>query len=215
MIREELVDEFISEDDLKTFDGWLRYQAVGTLTEAELATWRRIFEEARQASAANPKVGLMKLTPFPGEFKYAVAVREGDDLWLVLWVRRLPKGEFFVIRPMRDREWTPHTSYHLDGTLHMKSHNRKALTPRKRQPLTGTFRGAVDLGIESGYVPKGVGAICDPAAFSGVVEVPSGTLGPRHGAVGVVLVEPGCMMSDYYTWMYEIVTPNVVITVLR
>jgi hypothetical protein len=197
LIREKLVDEFISEDDLQTFDGWLRYQAVGTLTEAELATWRGIFEDANQCSVANPKVGLMNLPPVPGEFKYAVAVGEGADLWLVLWVRRSPKGEFFVIRPMRDRDWNPHTSYHLDGTLHVKSHNRKALTPQKRQPLTGPFRGTVDLGIESGYAPKGVGAICDPTAFSGVVEVPSGVLGPRHGAVGVFLVEPGHALPDY------------------
>ena len=69
------MDEFISEDDLKTFDGWLRYQAVGTLTEAELATWQGIFEDANQRSAANPKVGLMKLRSVPDEHRYAVAVR--------------------------------------------------------------------------------------------------------------------------------------------
>lgn len=34
------------------------------------------------------------------------------------------------------------------------------------------------------------GAICDPALFSGVVEVPPGVLGPHHGAVAVDLVEP-------------------------
>jgi hypothetical protein len=132
------------------------------------------------------------------------------------------EGRVFVIRPMRDRDWNPHTSYHLDGTLHVKSHNRKALTPQKRQPLTGPFRGTEDLGIDAGYAPKGVGAICDPAAFSGVVEVPAGVLGPRHGAVGVFLVEPGHALPDY-TWGYEVVTqtvfrdvqPHVVITVLR
>lgn len=218
-----VVDEFISEDDLKTFDGWLRYQGVdATLAEKELANWRSIFEEARRRSAANPKVGLMKLQPVPGEFKYAVAVGEGADLWLVLWVRRSAKGEFFVMRPMGDREWNSHTSYHLDGTLHTKSHDRRVLTPPKRQPLTGPFCGTVDLGIESGYAPKSVGAICDPAVFSGVVEVPFGVLGPRHGAVGVFLVEPGHALPDY-TWGYEVVAqtlfrdvpPHVVITVLR
>jgi hypothetical protein len=56
------VQDFISEDDLQTFEGWLRYQAVDASTTApgELAMWRRLFEEARQRSAANPKVGLMK-----------------------------------------------------------------------------------------------------------------------------------------------------------
>jgi len=216
------VNEFISEDDLQTFEGWLRYQAVGTLTEAELATWRGIFDEAQRQCPANPEVGLMKLQSVPGEHRYAVAVRDGADLWLVLWVRRSSKGEFFVIRPMRDRDRDIHTSYHRDGTLHVKSYGRKSLTPQKRQPLTGPFHGTVDLGIEAGYSPKGVGAICDPAAFSGVVEVQSGVLGPVHGAVGVVLVEPGHALPDY-TWGYEAVTqtvfrdvsPQVVITVLR
>jgi hypothetical protein len=37
---------------------------------------------------------------------------------------------------------------------------------------------------------RGVGAVCDPNDFSGVVEVPAGELGPRHGTVVVDLIEP-------------------------
>ena len=161
------MQDFISEDDLQTFEGWLRYQAVDASTTApgELAMWRRLFEEARQRSAANPKVGLMKLQPVPGEHRYAVAVREGADLWLRMWVRRSRKGECFIMRPLGDRDWNPHTSYHLDGTLHMKSHDRRVL-PQKRQPLTGVFRGSEHLGVDYGHAPNSVGAICDPTAFS-------------------------------------------------
>ncbi|MBI3457211.1 MAG: hypothetical protein HY002_15655, partial [Candidatus Rokubacteria bacterium] len=63
--------DFISEDDLQTFEGWLRYQAVDASTTApeELAMWRRLFEEARQRSATSPKVGLMKLQPVPDEHR--------------------------------------------------------------------------------------------------------------------------------------------------
>ena len=218
------MDEFISEDDLKTFEGWLRYQAIDAsmMTEKELSNWQHIFDEAQRQCATNPKVGLMKLQPIPGDYKHAVAVCEGTDLWLVLWVRRSRKGEFFVMQPVGDRDWNPHTSYHLDGTRHMKSHGRIALTPQRRQPLNGQFCGNEDLGIYCGYAPKGVGAICDPTAFSGVVEVPSGVLGPVHGAVAVALMEPGHAPPDH-TWAYEIVTqrifrdmpPHVVITVMR
>ena len=35
----------------------------------------------------------MKLRAVPGEHRYAVAVREGSDLWLTLWVRRSREGE--------------------------------------------------------------------------------------------------------------------------
>jgi hypothetical protein len=47
------------------------------------------------------------------------------------------------------------------------------------------------LGQYRGYGPKGVGAICDATAFSGVVQVAPGVLGPRDGGVTVDLVEPG------------------------
>jgi hypothetical protein len=183
----------ISEDDLKTFDGWLTYQGFDAtaMPENELVSWGRIFEETRERSAAIAKVGLMKFKPLVlGEYRYAVALREGNDLWLTLWVRRSPKGEFFVMLPRGDHGWDPHTSYHRDGTLHMKSFNRKVLTPQKRQPLTGKFQGSEHLGMFYGHGPKSVGAICDPKDFSGIVEIEAGVLGPGHGGVTVDLVEP-------------------------
>ena len=38
---------------------------------------------------------------------------------------------------------------------------------------------------------KGIGAVCDPTAFDGVVIVEPNILGPKHGSVGIELVEPG------------------------
>jgi hypothetical protein len=63
-----------------------------------------------------PKVGLMKLKLMAsGEYRYAVAVRDEDaNLWLTLWVSRSQKGEFFIFIPRGDRDWDPHTSYHID-----------------------------------------------------------------------------------------------------
>ncbi len=215
------MQEFISEDDLQTFEGWLRYQAVDAATTApeELEKWRCLFEDVRERTATCPKVGLMKLQPVPGEHRYAVAVRDGSDLWLTLWVRRSRKGEFSIMQPRGDQDWDAHTSYHLDGTLHMKSHDRKVLPPQKRQPLTGAFRGSEDLGFYSGHGPKGVGAICDPTTFSGVVEVAPGVLGPRHGGVKVDLVEPGHEPMEF-PWtrivtrqVFGDILPQVVITV--
>jgi hypothetical protein len=190
---ENAVQEFISEDDLKTFEGWLKYQGVNAATTAthELNMWRSLFDETREQGLASPKVGLMKLPPLvPGGHRYAVAVREGSDLWLTLWVRHSQKG-FFVMLPRADRSWDPHASYHLDGRLHMKSHDHK-VSVDQRQPLTGAFRGTEQLVSFMGHGPKSVGAICDTTAFSGVVEVAPGVLGPRNGAVIVDLVEPGC-----------------------
>jgi hypothetical protein len=57
----------------------------------------------------------MKLRPIPGEYRYAVAIREAASLWLTLWLRRSPKPEFFVMQPRSDRGWDPHVSYHFNG----------------------------------------------------------------------------------------------------
>jgi hypothetical protein len=190
-VLEFLVNEFIGETDLHTFEGWLKYQAVDAEKTApeELEKWRRDFESVRERARACPKVGLMKLQPFPGEHRYAVAIEDGANLWLTLWVRCSRNGEFFVMLPRGDRDWDPHASYHSDGTLHIKSFGDKVIQ-RKGQPLTNTFRGSEDLGFYAGHGPKGVGAICDPSAFSGIARVAPGVLGPKHGVVKVDLVEP-------------------------
>ena len=74
-------------EDLLTFEGFLKYQAVdpAMLTSDELAMWRSMFDDSRQRAETSPKVGLMKLQPVPGEQKYAVALRDGSYLWLTLW----------------------------------------------------------------------------------------------------------------------------------
>jgi hypothetical protein len=54
-------------------------------------------------------------------------------------------------------------------TSQLKTYGDKTVE-KKVQPLTGTFRGTVDLGTYGGHGPKGVGAICDPTAFNRVIE---------------------------------------------
>jgi hypothetical protein len=60
-----MTTEFVSEDDLDTFEGWLRHQGFDPATQSPemLVDWRDMFEEVKQRSAATPKVGLMKLKP--------------------------------------------------------------------------------------------------------------------------------------------------------
>jgi hypothetical protein len=154
---------------------------MATLTTDGLADWRDMYETARSASSATPKLGLMKLKRASDEYLYAVAVRENSDLWLTLWVRASPR-QFFVFMPRGDRRWDIHASYHRDGTLHQKGFGHKSVLSKKLQPLTGTFRGTELLGAYMGYGPKSVGAICHPSAFSGVVEVAPGVLGPAKAA---------------------------------
>jgi hypothetical protein len=180
-------EDFISEEGLLTFAGWLRYQGVVDPAPDELEMRRDRFDEAVKRHMTSPKVGLMKLQRVPCEQKYAIAIRDESKLWLTMWVRCSRKGEIFIMYPRGDRDWDAHASYHLDGTLHQKSYAKKMLA-RKRQPLTAAFRGSEHLGAYAGH---GSGAIYDPTAFDGAVIVGPGILGPKHGSVTVDLVEPG------------------------
>jgi len=47
------VQAFTSEDDLKTFEGWLKYQGFdpATLAPEDLASWRAAFDETRELKA--------------------------------------------------------------------------------------------------------------------------------------------------------------------
>ena len=184
---------FISEDDLSDFPSWMNYQGVdpSSLSASDLKLWRRHFDDKQRRVGAAPKFGRMNLKPLaPGEYRYAVAVEEEGQLWLVLWVRRTTKGEFFVMVP-RDSEWDPHSSYHLDGTFHAKSYGQKFPSVSAKQPLDGLFSGRESLGSYAGFGPKSVGAVADEAQFSHVLVVRPGVLGPKHGRIDVDLVEPG------------------------
>jgi hypothetical protein len=135
---------------------------------------------------------------------------------MTVWIRRSPKGEFFVMKPSGKPEWDTHASYHLDGRKHLKGDGRK-FAARRGQPLTGAFRGTEPLCAFGGHSPKSVGAVCDPKAFSGVMEVPPGLLGPADGQVIVDLVEPNC---DPLPWLnvvrqeiFKDVVPWVVIRI--
>jgi len=81
-----------------------------------------------------------------------------------------------------------------------------------------TFRGREHLGSYAGH-GKASGAVCDPSAFTGVVEVPPGVLGPLHGSVTVDLVEPGHEPASFpwkrivYRQTFKDAVPWVVITV--
>ena len=146
------MEEFLSEDDLLTFEGWLEFKGLNPITAKpeELANEKRTFDEMR--AKPNAKVGLMELgPPKPGEHLYAVAVREGADLWLTLWVTRSPKGEFFVMSPRANvAGWDPHASYHRNGRYHLKS-NGRVVCWAERQPLSGVFKGAETLGAFGGH----------------------------------------------------------------
>jgi len=164
---------FISERDLEDFDGRLRYQAVDkdSLTPEQATTWATLYRESRQRAAGVPKVGRMAFKPMAaGEHRYAVAVRDAEGLWLAAWVKRNPKGESFVLIP-RAGNWDVHSSYHSDGTIHIKSFGHKSVASKRQRPA-GAFAGAEHLGKHAGHFPRTVGVI-ESAHTDSPIESPA------------------------------------------
>jgi hypothetical protein len=165
-------------------------------------------------------LGLMNLKPLKtGEFRYAVVIREGLNLWLALWVARSQKGDFVVLvpRPGFDPKWTPHATYHVSGTHHIKSYGQVTVS-RKGQPLTGAFQGGESLASFGGHGPG-----LEPyneRLFNGAVVVEPGVLTATHGTVCVDLVEPGYDPTTNLPYskivqreVFSHTVPNVVITI--
>ena len=74
------MQEFISEDDLATFEGWLRYQGfdAAMLAPDELTDWRDMFDKARRDSLATPK-GRTDEAP---AYSRRVSLRGGGSRWV-------------------------------------------------------------------------------------------------------------------------------------
>ena len=51
---------------------------------------------------------------------YAVAVRDGHELFLFCRIRRTVTGDVYVLPPRPDPDWNPHVSYHASGQYHVK-----------------------------------------------------------------------------------------------
>jgi hypothetical protein len=210
----------MSEDPLSRFGQYLRSQHVDPATTADvLAQYRDEFDKAVAKRAATPPMGEI-FKPKEGglkqgEFIYAVAVREGGQLFLTMTVRRAPKGDVYVIYPRQ--EDNPHASYHHNGRFHQKRGEHESME-EQRQPLDASFRGSEHMGMYGGHGPKIIGAVCNPDNFTDVMEVQPGILGRNDGFVAVDLVEPGCQPLDLLrpvvaTRVFKDSTPWIVVRV--
>jgi hypothetical protein len=128
------------------------------------------------ASKRSQETPVVKLPPpKPGEQRYAVAIRDGSDLWLTLWVRCSEKGDIYVILPRADPDFDVHTSYHRNGKFHTKT-----LLPSIAWSL---MAGAIRLAhLKSGNIWLGV---CEWTVF-GLLEMYIYTNVERMGILTLV-----------------------------
>src|SRR6266699_371046 len=81
--------------------------------------------------------------------QFAVAVRDENDLFLWLRIRRSPAGDVYVALPtgrnqLEWKKWNPHASYHRDGQFHHKSFDRRQVSQERQNPDPG-FLGTENL----------------------------------------------------------------------
>jgi hypothetical protein len=119
---------------------------------------------------------------------FAVAVRDGDDLFL--WVRLIRAARtdiYYAIPTGREdnpewKKWDPHGSWHRDGRFHHKAFGQKMFPAEKRQKPAAEFKGSHNL-ITRGIAldePRAFGLLCDPTKFSEVMEIHAGILSSKH-----------------------------------
>src|SRR6266852_3557322 len=74
--------------------------------------------------------------------EYAVAVRDGTDMWLYKTIKRTGRGDIFVFWPFDlKRGGRPHASYHADGRMHIKKEGEMPLKPQHVQKPDASFNG--------------------------------------------------------------------------
>jgi hypothetical protein len=130
------------------------------------------------------------------ERMFAVAIRDGQDLFLWLRIRRSKRGEVFCMLPTGSEDklkWNRHLSYHKNGNVHYKSLGKKRFSLTGQKPdadIRGTTPPfAWDIRSDS---LQDFGVICNPKEFCDVMEVPAALISPanpRDTFVSVQLTE--------------------------
>ena len=131
--------------------------------------------------------------------KYAIAVKDSQDLFLMFEINRSSNGDVYVNFNKRDSKHKPHSSYHASGQLHHKSYNRILFPPIHKQSPTGNFNGSE--GIITTGIRKGDGRawnrICIPTRYQEIMEIRDEIIVPEFGyQLLFELVEP-----DSTTWI--------------
>jgi len=131
------------------------------------------------------------------EARFAIAVRDGNGLWLFLWLKRNRRGDVYLFWPIKEEGRNPHASYHRDGRTHHKSFN-KPLIVRRRQKPDAAFSGTEQI-VTTPIYHAGVRALNEPCRREdypgGVFELSAEEISPTlqdcRTALAVDLVSPG------------------------
>jgi hypothetical protein len=103
---------------------------------------------------------------------YAVAVRDGPDLFLVCRIRRSVTGDVYVLPPRPDPNWNLHVTYHATGHSHANPDDPPYHVSHWQRPDT-QFQRARHLSsmeIAAGE-PRRINALCKVEDYADVFEI--------------------------------------------
>jgi hypothetical protein len=130
----------------------------------------------------------------PDRKMYAVAVRDGRELYLFCCINRSVTGDVYVAPPRPDPSWNAHVSYHASTQYHVKNHAQLYHASHWQRP-DATFLGTHNMstiGIAA-HEPRRTNAPCRAEDYTEVFEIPVGELSPEthRTFVSLDLMEPG------------------------
>jgi hypothetical protein len=111
---------------------------------------------------------------------YAVAVRDGHDLFLFCRIHRAVTGDVYVIPPRPVPKWNPHVSYHASGQYHVKNYDHPYHISHWQRPDANfkSTRNMSTMGIAASE-PRITNAPCKVEDYTEVFEIPSSDLRPE------------------------------------
>jgi len=127
---------------------------------------------------------------------YAVAVRDGNELFLFLTIARAPAGDVYVniLHGQNGPEWKPwepHASYHASGQHHQSSFDRKGLVFKRQRP-DQNFRGAenvVTMPFPASEAHR-LNKPCNSADFHSVLEISTNDLAAANTDISIDVAAP-------------------------
>ena len=124
---------------------------------------------------------------------YAVAVRDGHELFLFCRIRRTVTGDVYVIPPRPDPDWNPHVSYHASSHYHVRNDDHPYHISHWQRPDANfqRTRHMTTIGIASGE-PRITNAHCRSEDYAEVFEISVSELRPEmyRTMLSVDLTEP-------------------------
>ena len=149
---------------------------------------------------------------------YAVAVRDGNDLFLSCRIRRTVTGDVYVMIPRLAPDWNPHFSYHASGHYHVKNYSQPFHVSHWQRPDANlpSTRNMSIMGIAASE-PRLTNAPCRVEDYAQVFEISISELRPEMyrtflsidltATDGQPIMYPGAkvlrqaMFDDYEPWI--------------